>query len=121
MRKEKSRQRERILKQLANEIAIENNQQSAAITTIQYDEDDLNSIRGRDRMSGFSCFEDDSNLLDEDGRIEEANQLNLHGRSQSSFRSYTNHHMGSGSNHCISADNDELEEEIDCDTCFDRQ
>ena len=29
-------------------------------------------------------------------------QLNLnHGRSQSSFRSYTNHHMGSGSNHCV--------------------
>ena len=64
------------------------------------------------------------------------NHLNFnHGRSQSSFRSYTNHHMGSGSNHCVSEDDegdedegdedemDEMDEEgefiIDGDTCLD--
>ena len=40
-------------------------------------------------------------------------QLNLnHGRSQSSFRSYTNHHMGSGSNHCVTDLDEEQGEEL---------
>lgn len=46
-----------------------------------------------------------------------------HGKSQSSFRSYTNHHMGSGSNHFVT-DEEELCDngvDLDCETCLDRQ
>ena len=47
-----------------------------------------------------------------------------HGRSQSSFRSYTNHHMGSGSNHYETDDEDDenllINNDNDCDTCYDR-
>ena len=47
-----------------------------------------------------------------------------HGRSHSSFRSYTNHHMNSGSNHFVTEEDDEVDPsnvEQDCDTCLDRR
>lgn len=52
-------------------------------------------------------------------------QLREQGHSQSSFRSYTNHHMDSGSNHSISQDIGqqtprENDSDIECDTCLDR-
>lgn len=67
---------------------------------------------------------------DEDGLADHDDDLMLegtlsdeargHGRSQSSFRSYTNHHMGSGSNHFVTDDEDDDAEMIDCETCLDR-
>ena len=92
-----------------------------------YDNNDQR--RAIDKMSEFSAFQDESQELEflehGEGNVNQ-NQLNmhnhnLHGRSQSSFRSYTNHHMGSGSNHCLSDNLNEEDEIIDCDTCLDRQ
>ena len=91
--------------------------------------DDCQNYQQRDEFTDDSCLLDSIRRNQLDGSDVTGLQLQhqQHGRSHSSFRSYTNHHMQSGSNHFVTDDDEHQDGAVaanlpdDCDTCMDRR